>query len=247
VRAEPRPLAAARTWLIALFLASASSDLAAQVRPEGDPATWTAAREAARRRLDIARMTSLRARAEAANGLYVVRLEVSCNWGSATTIESLLRHSPVVIVGVLRSSQSVLSTDESAIHTVHDIEVAEGLSGGLSRGATIKVTMPGGRIDFGGGLAAEVRVAGEPIAADLPHLFFLRPVEPQAVSSHRNTLELGAFQPAIASFGGVYRLTSSVESLAGLDDPLRPAYQDILPPLFLAAVRQAVATAGKHP
>lgn len=206
-----------------------------------------AAREAARRRLDIARMRSLRAAAQATNGLYVVRFDVVCNWAPATTLESLARRSPVVVVGVVRSSQSVLSTDESFIHTVHEIEVAEGLSGGLSRGATIKVTMPGGRVDFGGGLAAEVRARGEPIAADLPYLFFLRPVEPQALASYRNAIELDAFQPAIEPFGGVYRLTSRVESLAGLDDPLRPAYEGILPPLFLAAVRQAVAAAGKHP
>jgi hypothetical protein len=245
VGAERRPKPAGGWCLVALLLTGVSADPAAQ-GPEGNPAAWTAAREAARRRVEIARMPSLRASAHATGGLYVVRLDVSCRWGSVTTIESLVRRSPIVVVGVLRSSQPVLSSDERAVHTVHEVEVAEALSGGLPRGARIAVTMPGGRVEFGGGVAAEVRTRAEPIVADLPHLFFLRPVEPTPASP-RPAIERQAFQPAIAPFGGVYRLTSTVESLEGLDDPLRPAYQDTPPPLFLAAVREAVAAAGRHP
>ena len=246
MRAERRLTRVAGSCLVALMLAGVSSEPAAQ-GPEGNPSASTAAHEAARRRVDIARMPSLRASAEATGGVYVEWLDVSCNWGAATTMASLVRRSPVVVVGVVRSAQPVLSADERTIDTVHEIEVAEAISGRLSRGARITVTIPGGRVDFGGGVAAEVLTRAEPIVGDLPHLFFLRPVEPAGAASPRRAIERDAFQPAIGPLGGVYRLTSRVESLAGLDDSLRPAYQDIPPPLFLAAVRQAVAAAGKHP
>jgi hypothetical protein len=120
VSAERRPKPAAGWCLVGLLLTGISADLAAQ-GPEGHPAAWTAAREAARRRVEIARMPSLRASAHATGGLYVVRLDVSCRWGSVTTIASLVRRSPIVVVGVVRSSQPVLSTDERAIHTVHEV------------------------------------------------------------------------------------------------------------------------------
>jgi hypothetical protein len=131
------------------------------------------------------------------------------------------------------------------IHTVHEVDVAEDLKGGVPRGARIAVTMAGGRVDFGGGLGAEIRAdSGGPIVDELPHLFFLRPVRASEVATYRHASGAGTFAPSHEP-QGVYRLTSRVESLAA-DDPLRSAYDALSPPMFLAAVRQAVADSARR-
>ena len=227
--------------LLAAWLMAPVAALAQAAMP-GDASAARAAREAARRRIEIARLPTLRASAEASGGEYVSSMESVCRWGEATMLEDLVSHSAVVIVGVVLQRQAVLSPDGRTISTVHAVEVAESIKGALTRGAVIMVTTPGGRLEFDGGLAAEIEVPwGGPIDATLPHLFFLRPT---GTESWRHPLEHQGFAPALHP-QGVFRFGShGVESTAGPTDPLRRYVDGVLAPVFLASVRAAAAADG---
>lgn len=72
--------------------------------------------------------------------------------------QALTHDSAVVITGVVNSETAQMSPAEDFIFTDYQVSVRDVLKGSLQPGDTITVRTPGGRVQFDGGTAAEVKM-----------------------------------------------------------------------------------------
>jgi hypothetical protein len=73
-------------------------------------------------------------------------------------IESLTKNSVVVVVGVATTAlPSRLTTDGQLIVTDYEISVQEIIKGSVTAGGKVKVSLPGGKMEFEDGTSAELR------------------------------------------------------------------------------------------
>jgi hypothetical protein len=75
-------------------------------------------------------------------------------------LDSLARHSEIVVVGTALENRCFLTADGKNITTNYIISVQEVIKGNLSPGSTIKLSTPGGRYSFDAANYAEVKVNG---------------------------------------------------------------------------------------
>jgi hypothetical protein len=126
----------------------------------------------------------------------------------ASSLDALARISELVCVGSVRAASSVLTVDERSIVTFNDLQI-----GRLYKGTAgvepkrVSVVLPGGRVEFGRGLAAEVRPMGQdPLIVGQRYAVFLKRLESDD-RLLRSTSE-----------SVVYRLTLGAQSVFHLTD-----------------------------
>ncbi len=79
------------------------------------------------------------------------------HWGPIG-IESLTKNSTAVIVGrVTRQLGTRLVDDGQSIVTDYDVTIEDALKGAVSSGNTIRISLPGGQVQFEDGTSAEVQ------------------------------------------------------------------------------------------
>ncbi len=82
--------------------------------------------------------------------------EFSGHWGPVG-IESLTKNSTAVIVGrVTKQLGTELVEDGQIIVTYYEVTIEETIKGAVNRGNTIRISLPGGRVEFEDGTSAEV-------------------------------------------------------------------------------------------
>lgn len=83
------------------------------------------------------------------------------NWDWAQLdIEGLTKNSLAVVTGVPMTSSTQLSADGQLIVTNYTFAVQEVLKGDIRPASSIKVSLPGGIIEFGDGTSAELKTPG---------------------------------------------------------------------------------------
>jgi len=73
-------------------------------------------------------------------------------------MEALTKNSVTVVVGtVVKKLGGRLEGEGELISTDYEVVINENIKGGLTKGRTITVSLPGGSIEFDDGTSAEVR------------------------------------------------------------------------------------------
>lgn len=145
-----------------------------KVKPQPD---W----EIARQRMQLALMPIPEA-AKYVKGEYVVEL-APADGLVADSLRSLTKDSGLIVVARMREGKSFLTKDGMSISTSYEADVSEvikGPAGGPKPVTpwTIKIILPGGRIQLGGGRVAEVRIRNrKPVEKGENYVFFLQRVE----------------------------------------------------------------------
>lgn len=126
----------------------------------------------------------------------------------ASSLDGLARISDLVCVGSVRSASSVLTVDERSIVTFNDLHIQQLYKGNApAESKAVSVVLPGGRVEFGRGLAGEVRPVGlDPLVVGQRYAVFLKRLESDD-RLLRSTLE-----------SVVYRLTLGAQSVFHLTD-----------------------------
>jgi hypothetical protein len=88
-------------------------------------------------------------------GHYVGTFDPYWDWFRAD-LESLTKHSAAVLVGTPKSSHVQLSPGGDLITTEYEVSVREVLKGAFAPGDSVKVSLPGGRVEFEDGTSAEL-------------------------------------------------------------------------------------------
>jgi hypothetical protein len=116
------------------------------------------------------------------------------NWDlSNFDIESLAKHSAAVVIGSPTTSKSQLTADGLLVITEYEVSIREVLKGTIPPNNTVKVTVPGGKVEFEDGTSAEVITPEEGhLTISGSYVFFL----------HQN-----------ADGGDTYRLTGGPQGL----------------------------------
>ena len=86
---------------------------------------------------------------------YVANFNPHWDW-SSFDIEALTKHSAAVVVGTPTQGESQLSADGQLITTNYEVAVQEVIKGNITQGDTIKVSLPGGKVEFEDGTSAEL-------------------------------------------------------------------------------------------
>jgi hypothetical protein len=128
---------------------------------------------------DLALIVRTKGLKEAAKvqGVYVNDLPTA-SWGKYT-LEGLVSHSSVIIVGTPVASASSLADSERRIVTSHKVRVDQILKGKLQQNQVLDVVVPGGKITFEDGTSAEIRTPDlGSIEQNQTYVMFLAPGEP---------------------------------------------------------------------
>lgn len=101
------------------------------------------------------------------------------------TVQELVRGSQVVLVGLVVSNRGVLSPRGDSIRThyqIQPIKVLKGYDLVRDRGASLIVSVLGGRVGFGNHSWAQLNVRySDPPVNGQDYLFFLNPVDPSFI------------------------------------------------------------------
>jgi hypothetical protein len=166
-----------------------------------------AAQEANSRDGKLLPYETLREAAERVGGTVVVVGHVG-PLAVVADVASLMTLSEIVALGEPRRIAYGLTNDERSIATVVEFQLIEVIKGAVSS-ASLSVVLPGGRIDFGRGRAAEVRVIGlEPLTVNRRYVLFLRRLD----SSDRLTQVATSASPQTR-----YRLTAGAQGVLMVD------------------------------
>jgi hypothetical protein len=95
--------------------------------------------------------------------------------GRARNLLELVRSSPVVIVGTPQAGIPQITRNGGMVETDYALMVTEVLKGAVP-GSVVPMRVPGGRVVFPDGTAAEVATPGFQITAGNRYILFLRPV-----------------------------------------------------------------------
>jgi hypothetical protein len=90
-------------------------------------------------------------------------------------IESLTKNSAAIVVGLpIKKLGGRLSSSGQVILTDYEVLVQETMKGAITSGSTIKVSLPGGRVEFEDGTSAELRTPEfEHVKTSSTYTFFL--------------------------------------------------------------------------
>jgi hypothetical protein len=121
-----------------------------------DVQTRPGANEEHRRAVDAARQGGIREAAKI-KGSFVVT-DFAKAEGVYSGLDSLASHSDVVIVGTPSQNVCRVTPDGRYITTDYEVVAQEVFKGRVRKRDTVKVSLPGGRVQFEDGTSAEVRV-----------------------------------------------------------------------------------------
>lgn len=106
-------------------------------------------------------------------GHYVGNIDPNWDW-AMFSLEELTKNSVGVVVGVPIRGKSQLSPGGQSVITEYEVGVQEVIKGEISQGDTIKVSLPGGKVDFEDGTSVELNTPGfERMANHSPYVLFL--------------------------------------------------------------------------
>lgn len=90
------------------------------------------------------------------------------------SLEELTKNSVAVVVGIPIRSKSKLSDSGQSVLTEYEVGVQEVIKGEIGQGDTIKVSLPGGKVDFEDGTSVELNTPGfERMANQSTYVLFL--------------------------------------------------------------------------
>lgn len=92
-------------------------------------------------------------------GHHVGNIDPNWDW-SLFNMEELTKNSVAVIVGIPRRSKAQLSPSGQSVVTEYEVGVQEVIKGEISQGDTLKVSLPGGKVDFDDGSSVELNTPG---------------------------------------------------------------------------------------
>lgn len=197
----------------------------------------------AQRRMLLARMPIPDA-ARLAGGDYVVEQTIFEEL-VPRNLASLASESDIVVVGRVAGSVAFLSADERMISTAYQVRVEEApkdalINFGSATGQLVTVIMPGGKVEIGNGITAEVRLRGKPgLNAGDTCVFFLQRVEKAWPASMISARTRAAYVPRLGA-QGVFQLTADGVKPHGQQSPLVLAFAHTPNGDFLSRVRAAV-------
>jgi hypothetical protein len=90
-------------------------------------------------------------------------------------IEALTKNSAIVVMGVpSKTIESRLTAHDQLIVTDYEVKVQEAFKGSVTEGDTIRVRLPGGKVEFEDGTSAELRAREfEPMRIGATYMIFL--------------------------------------------------------------------------
>jgi hypothetical protein len=89
-------------------------------------------------------------------GHYVGTMDPNWDWASFN-LETLTKNSTAVIIGVPQQNKGSLSSSGDMITTDYDVRIEELIKGNFPVGTNVKVSLPGGRVDFEDGTSADLQ------------------------------------------------------------------------------------------
>lgn len=92
-------------------------------------------------------------------GHHVANIDPNWDW-ALFSLEELTKKSVAVVVGIPIRSTSQLSPSGQSVLTEYDIGVQEVIKGEINQGDTIKVSLPGGKVEFEDGTSVELKTPG---------------------------------------------------------------------------------------
>lgn len=143
--------------------------------------------------------------AAAVTGTYL--LTRSANDLSADSIDFLIQHSPVIVVGRVLANRTWLNARGDLITTDYQVAVEQALKGPARPADRLTVSLPGGKIAFDDGSSAEVRITDMMLPLnDERYVLFLRDTRYEPGSEQRRASSGRLYMP---SFGAVslYRVS----------------------------------------
>jgi flagellar biosynthesis/type III secretory pathway M-ring protein FliF/YscJ len=87
---------------------------------------------------------------------YVSNFNPHWDW-SSFDMEALTKNSVAVIVGSPTQSKSQLTPNGQLITTEYEVSVQEVIKGKIAQGDTIKISLPGGKVEFEDGTSVELK------------------------------------------------------------------------------------------
>ncbi|HEY0321237.1 MAG TPA: hypothetical protein VGC66_09805 [Pyrinomonadaceae bacterium] len=131
-------------------------------------------------------------------------------------IESLTKYSEIVLVGVAsKNLGSRLATQGQLIVTDYEVLSHEIIKGSIREGETIKVSLPGGRVQFEDGTSAELVTSGFQLEEGKTYVLFLF-----RESDQSDTFTL------VAGPQGLFELPSDGKSINPSGRPTDPAVKE---------------------
>jgi hypothetical protein len=213
------------------------------VKPTSD---WDLAREG----MQLARMRIPDA-AQYVKGEYILELAPSDEL-VAKNLVSLSKDSGLIVVARLREGESFLTKDGMSISTAYQADVSDVIKGQsnpatvknvtLKNPWTIKIILPGGKIQLGSGKSAEVRIRDrKPVAKGETYVFFLQHVEqvwPASLIDHSVT---SGYVPRLG-WQGIFQLTGRGVKPRGREiSPVPKEYANTPNKEFIQLIRNAVS------
>jgi hypothetical protein len=108
-------------------------------------------------------------------GHYVGTVDPNWDWTNFD-LETLTKNSVAIVIGIPEHGKAQLSSTGDMITTDYDVRVQEVIKGTLSLDTLIKVSLPGGKVDFDDGTSAEIQTPGfDPMVIAKKYVLFLYP------------------------------------------------------------------------
>lgn len=143
--------------------------------------------------------------AAAVTGTY--RLTMSANNLNADSIDFLIQHSPLIVVGQVLTNRTWLNARGDLITTDYQIAVEQALKGHARPADRITVSMPGGKIAFEDGSSAEVQITDMMLPLDGErYVLFLRETRYEPGPEQRRASSGPIYMPSFEALS-LYRVS----------------------------------------
>jgi hypothetical protein len=189
-------------------------------------------KEAALRRL------SLPEAARIAGGVYSRVFNVH-SWAIAPTLEALGESSELIVVGKVTGVSTILSSDQTYILSVVTLHVGETIKGRPGAGEFVSVVVPGGRMVFEDGTAAETATPGlEPFAVGEGYALFLTRIERLRPQDVLEPEARGSYAPTLGPQGIIALKPTGVRPQGREVDAIRSKHSNQPPGVFMSELRR---------
>ncbi len=106
-------------------------------------------------------------------GRYIETIDPNWDWANFN-LETLTKNSVGVIIGIPQSEKGKLSATGESINTEYEVKIEKIIKGNFLTDSMIKVSLPGGKVEFEDGTSAELQTIGvERIGKNKRYVLFL--------------------------------------------------------------------------